>query len=742
MALPPVSRDSLIDALRGFDREERNKEEWQGWQMNANYEHAIQFERQLYPVKQIISLATGMPKDSFSGGPESNNYVTNLGFEVVRLHDEAQPYLLLRSTPGGRWQDAPGRSYHFGDTVPNYKRVSPGAKVVIDTRLNRGRVVIGTGTIGELKELPPGPKGREFDATYSSYEMLRPPRPITDELDIELRTMPGYNPQHSIKRLTPELFNKLARPPRAWVFAGTSQNNDFEAMVKVDRLTWTVNAHKDHIAIGDRAYIYRFGNEAGIVAVGEIVEAVTTRVGIAQDRKYSRNEEFQKEGDRALIELISPVDPVLSRHELVTAGLNDLAVLKAQGGATFQVTAAEAVTIEQLIEPRIAAKEPPRASTPTSLAQVAESFAEATKVSGLDYGEQHLQLVVRLLASLLTRPFVILTGLSGSGKSQLALKLGQWFGNERYSVVAVRPDWTGPEAMLGYEDLLQPPPRPWMVGEVLKLSLRAASDPGRPYLLLLDEMNLAHVERYFADFLSGMESDEPVIPNLVEQEGSWRMADAQENRLRVPRNLFVVGTVNVDETTYMFSPKVLDRANTIEFRVRSEDLKNAGGKPGPISEADLGPLESLVTGALDTNWHLEHQPAATPQYEAAVTKLHQTLTDVGWEFGYRTYHDMLRFAAFASAMGIGSWQQILDLQLLQKVLPRLNGSRRRLEPALSRLGRFCQDLAVDDKVKDEPTKVFMPNEQDLPSPLLPQTYDKVRRMHRLLVANQFASFAE
>jgi 5-methylcytosine-specific restriction protein B len=125
-----------------------------------------------------------------------------------------------------------------------------------------------------------------------------------------------------------------------------------------------------------------------------------------------------------------------------------------------------------------------------------------------------------------------------------------------------------------------------------------------------------------------------------------------------------------------------------------------------------------------------------------VNKLHQTLTEVGWEFGYRTYYDMLRFDAFASAMGIGKWQQILDLQLLQKVLPRLNGSKRRLEPALQRLGRFCQDFAVDDKVKDEPNKTFMPNEQDLPSPLLPQSYDKIRRMHRLLVANQFASFAE
>jgi hypothetical protein len=385
---------------------------------------------------------------------------------------------------------------------------------------------------------------------------------------------------------------------------------------------------------------------------------------------------------------------------------------------------------------------PRAANTPRSLTQVVELFADATRSSGLDYGEQHRQLVVRLLASLLARPFVILTGLSGSGKSQLALKLGQWFGSERYSVVAVRPDWTGPEAMLGYEDLLQPPPRPWVVGDVLKVSLRAASDPGRPYLLLLDEMNLAHVERYFADFLSGMESDEPVIPNLVEREDSWRMADAKAPKLRVPRNLFVVGTVNVDETTYMFSPKVLDRANTIEFRVRSQDLAHAAGKPGDIEEADLGLLETLVTAALDTNWHAEHRPAGAPQYEAAVTKLHQTLTEVGWEFGFRTYYDMLRFAAFASAMGIVSWQQILDLQLLQKVLPRLNGSKRRLEPALSRLGRFCQDLAVDDKVKDEPNKVFMPNEQDLPSPLLPQSYDKVRRMHRLLVANQFASFAE
>jgi hypothetical protein len=742
MALPPVSRDRIIDAIRQFDREERESDEWRNWQSNSNYEHAIRFEDRLYPVKEIIHLATGASKDTFSGGPEANSYVEGLGFQVIRLRDEEQTYLLLRSTPGAKWQDAPGRSYHFGETVPNHRRITPGTRALIDTRLNHGRAIVGTAVIGEVKDLTNGTKGREFEATYASYESLRPPRTITPELDAELRTMPGYNQQHSIRRLTPELFNKLSQPPRAWVFAGTPQNNNFEALVKVDRLTWSVNAHKDAIAVGDRMYIYRFGNDGGIVAVGEIAETTKLRARIAQDFKYLINDELLGEADRALVRLIGAVEPLLSRDELIGAGLGDLAVLKTQGGTNFQVTPDQAVAIEKMIESRTTAREVPPAIALVSLTQVVDSFAEATRASGLDYGQQHRQLVVRVLAGLLARPFVILTGLSGSGKSQLALKLGQWFGKERYSVVAVRPDWTSPEAMLGYEDLLQPPPRPWVVGEVLKLSLRAASNPERPYLLLLDEMNLAHVERYFADFLSGMESDEPVIPNLAEEKESWRIADAKDPKLRVPRNLFVVGTVNVDETTYMFSPKVLDRANTIEFRVRSEDLSHASGKPGDIEEADLGLLETLVTAALDTNWHVAHPAGGARQYEAAVTKLHQTLTAVGWEFGYRTYHDMLRFAAFASAMGIGSWQQILDLQILQKVLPRLNGSKRRLEPALQRLGRFCQDLAVDDKVKDEPNKVFMPIEQNLPSPQLPQSYDKIRRMHRLLVANQFASFAE
>ena len=92
-------------------------------------------------------------------------------------------------------------------------------------------------------------------------------------------------------------------------------------------------------------------------------------------------------------------------------------------------------------------------------------------------------------------------------------------------------------------------------------------------------MNLAHVERYFADFLSGIESREPVVPGLELIDGQWVDPEHGEH-WPIPNNLIVVGTVNVDETTYMFSPKVLDRAFTFEFRVRADDLDgHSGGRP-------------------------------------------------------------------------------------------------------------------------------------------------------------------
>jgi len=101
------------------------------------------------------------------------------------------------------------------------------------------------------------------------------------------------------------------------------------------------------------------------------------------------------------------------------------------------------------------------------------------------------------------------------------------------------------------------------------LIIQANQRPDLPHFLILDEMNLSHVERYFADFLSVMESKED-IP--LYSEGT--VDNGVPPKLNVPSNLFIIGTVNIDETTNMFSPKVLDRANTIEFRVTREEMES------------------------------------------------------------------------------------------------------------------------------------------------------------------------
>lgn len=382
--------------------------------------------------------------------------------------------------------------------------------------------------------------------------------------------------------------------------------------------------------------------------------------------------------------------------------------------------------------------EPPE----VDLAVVASQFSSALSTANVDYGRRHDELVRTFLASLMTRPFVVLTGLSGSGKSQLGAKLGEWLGDSQRLFVAVRPDWTGPEALFGYVDILQERSkdgrRSWSVPPVLEFLLRASKDPSRPYLLVLDEMNLAHVERYLADFLSGLESGEPVLPSLVREEGTWKDAPDDANPLPIPRNLFVVGTVNVDETTYMFSPKVLDRANVLEFRVSSDDLADPR-KPLTIAPAGATSLAALLSVLSDDSWQEIHPSPDLDAFSVALRALHIRLSRHSAEFGFRTFYDARRFLAIFSAMGAGSWTQALDLQVMQKMLPRLHGARRRLEPILVEVAAYCADPSIETALAATTVDPFA---VDQPEPMLIHTWDKVKRMLTAARANQFASFME
>lgn len=181
--------------------------------------------------------------------------------------------------------------------------------------------------------------------------------------------------------------------------------------------------------------------------------------------------------------------------------------------------------------------------------------------------------------SLLSKPFAILTGNSGTGKTKLAESIAAYLSDYKRTnsaLVPVGADWTDNRPVLGFVNHMRTVKDGpvFQTTPILDLLLRASENLDIPHFLLLDEMNLSHVERYFSDFLSAMEARQGMI--WLHNEGprddpEFRLPRFEHDPSGVPRellyppNLFVIGTVNIDETTYMFSPKVLDRAHVIEF---------------------------------------------------------------------------------------------------------------------------------------------------------------------------------
>lgn len=259
--------------------------------------------------------------------------------------------------------------------------------------------------------------------------------------------------------------------------------------------------------------------------------------------------------------------------------------------------------------------------------------------------------------------FVLLSGLSGTGKTSLARGYAMAYcaalgvACEGHLVTqAVRPDWTDPSGLLGYFNPLSADAR-YESTEVLELLLRAHAAPGEPFFLVLDEMNLARVEHYFAPFLSGMETGATFYIHS---------ADAAllriPNEIPWPRNLFIFGTVNMDETTHAFSDKVLDRAFTFELW----DIE----------------LE---------RWR-EQSRFADTRHDGAfavLTELYTILHPVRRHFGYRTCDEFMGYVDQLTPYLAP--EPALDSAVLTKVLPKLRGDDSgRLAEALERLEKTCK----------------------------------------------------
>lgn len=356
------------------------------------------------------------------------------------------------------------------------------------------------------------------------------------------------------------------------------------------------------------------------------------------------------------------------------------------------------------------------------LAKAHRDFNAKTREAGLDFGANHVELTATFLAALATKPFVIFSGLSGSGKTRLASALGQWFGREHLLVQPVRPDWTSPEAVLGFENTASEShdaQHAWQVPRTLEFILSAVRDPEHPYLLVFDEMNLAHVEQYFADVLSGMESGQPVVPNLQHDGRGWRMPRKDAAYLPWPDNLFLVGTINLDETTYRFSPKVLDRAISIEFRVQPGSLKSEYPAVQPLRRAD----EKLLKGFMQAARSEEPQWQARNTFAGGLQNLHQLLFEYDSEFGHRVFRESLRFGALLADAGFDNVRLALDLVLMYKVLPRLDTPESMPDDFMCALSYFAKHGPGQFGTLD-------PLEPSSSEPLLPRSFGKLRRIAR------------
>ncbi|WP_404460859.1 McrB family protein [Sutcliffiella horikoshii] len=337
--------------------------------------------------------------------------------------------------------------------------------------------------------------------------------------------------------------------------------------------------------------------------------------------------------------------------------------------------------------------------------------------------------VINLFLSIKTKPFVILSGISGTGKT----KIVQWFAesvgatedNGQFTIVPIRPDWNDSSDLLGYRDIKGE----FKPGPLTKVIEKAESNPSLPYFLLLDEMNLARVEYYLSDILSVMETrrwqDGQMISSiLLSQELVGR-------KLMLPNNIYIVGTVNMDETTYPFSKKVLDRANTIEFnRVELSNLDFLKEKES---------LKSIIVSESKFRAEYLHlkdlyvsNNVLVEKVTSVLERINKSLQIANAHVGYRVRDEICFYSAYNEINGFMTFEKAIDFCILQKILPRISGSDSRVNRTLKELFKLLTNIELRED-QDNFTEQILSSKYR-------KSAEKILEMHRRLNDDGFTSF--
>lgn len=372
--------------------------------------------------------------------------------------------------------------------------------------------------------------------------------------------------------------------------------------------------------------------------------------------------------------------------------------------------------------------------------------------------------VLSYLSAIRTKPFLLLAGISGTGKSRIVKEMAYAScpdeGDLRedktspgnYCLVEVKPNWNDSTELLGYETVLDG--GNYHLTKFVKFLIKAMQHENVPFFVCLDEMNLAAVEQYFAEFLSILESrkdvdgtikSEPLIPAAIFEKYQQKLhkelfptkdnsntstgagcyttdgtavylhrtyAKLMEEGLRIPRNLIVVGTVNMDDTTYQFSRKVIDRAMTIEmnevnlndmFDIEKpdalsyrEDVVDKGWFFAPFAQSN----NALQQMNNDERELLAKKIKATiGQTDADGTttsgSLEAILGKTPFRIAYRVVNELiLHFYALRWENKDAEFEELykkaLDNILMMKVLPRIEGNEDLVKEPLAQLATWTE----------------------------------------------------
>lgn len=345
-----------------------------------------------------------------------------------------------------------------------------------------------------------------------------------------------------------------------------------------------------------------------------------------------------------------------------------------------------------------------------------------------------------LLTAMRTKPFLLLAGISGTGKSRIVKQMAfescpdiPALRNDKtapgnYELIEVKPNWHDSSELLGYESEIGGPH--YVVTPFVCFLVKAMRYPDVPFFVCMDEMNLAPVEQYFAEFLSVLESrkllsdgtitSEPLIKadifskyadqlhrdlDITDTETYKAVYDRLKNDgLRLPSNLIVVGTVNMDETTHQFSRKVIDRAMTIEMNIEDAEtpFKNffEGGdalhyydNPQPkdlFLPKVVQASEALsILDAEDASYLKENVPRL-------LHSLNSALNGTPFKIAYRVQNELILYffslrEENPDEAAEALLAQAMDAILMMKVLPRIEGDEDLLDKPLKALAQFTEN---------------------------------------------------